>query len=62
MFAFSPALSELWLYKLLLRVLVKTWAAPEAMAFPLGRLLVATLDSLDIGPIGQRGFDAEKAY
>jgi hypothetical protein len=62
MLTFSPALGELGLYKLLLRVLVNTWAAVEAVAFPLGRLLVAPLDSLDIGPIGQRGFDAKKAY
>ena len=55
-------MSEFWLYKLLLRVLVKTYAVVEAVAFPLGRLLVATLDSLNIGPIGERGFDAEKSY
>jgi hypothetical protein len=52
MFAFSPALGEFWLYKLLLRVCVKTWAALEAHQFGLGRLLVAALDSLDISTTG----------
>jgi hypothetical protein len=62
MFAFSPALGEFWLYKLLLRVWVKTSAALEARQFGLGGLLVAALDSLDIGATGQRSFDAEKAH